>query len=135
MIFSHRCPNWKNHRPHRRSLTDAQLVALARYTRELLPQPLWSCMKVFQTLINCPKIKFSDHKAAAGAVRRRRKRLVAAGCKPASALSASFQRYPNPYIVINNSHVRLTYCALFGNNLLLIKTYIPSTEGVEEHTL
>ena len=37
----------KNHRPRRRSLTLTQLVALARYTRELLPQPLWSCMKIF----------------------------------------------------------------------------------------
>ena len=45
---------------------------LSPFTRELLPQPLWSCMTKFQTLINCPKIKFSDHKAAAGAVRRRR---------------------------------------------------------------
>ena len=49
-------------------------------------------MKIFQSLINCPKIKFSDHKAAAGAVRRRRKRLVAAGCKPASAWSAFFSK-------------------------------------------
>ena len=38
----------KNHRPRRRSLTLTQLVALARYTRELLPQPLWSCMKIFK---------------------------------------------------------------------------------------
>ena len=75
-----------------RSSSLSQLVALARYTRELLPQPLWSCMKIFQTLTNCPKIKFSDHKAAAGAVRRRRKRLVAAGCKPASAWSAFFSK-------------------------------------------
>ena len=43
MIFSHLCHNWKKRRPHRRSLTAAQLVALARSTRELLPQPLWSC--------------------------------------------------------------------------------------------
>ncbi len=49
-------------------------------------------MKIFQTLINYPKIKFSDHKAAAGAVRRRRKRQVAAGCKPASAWSAVFSK-------------------------------------------
>ena len=76
----------------RRELSLAQLVALARYTRELLQQPLWSCMKIFQTLINYPKIKFSDHKAAAGAVRRRRKRQVAAGCKPASAWSAVFSK-------------------------------------------
>ena len=93
----------------RRELSLAQLVALARSTRELhrqsfglaqrlvtsfprLPQPLWSCMKIFQTLINYPKIKFSDHKAAAGAVRRRRKRQVAAGCKPASAWSAVFSK-------------------------------------------
>ena len=82
----------KKRRPRRRELSLAQLVALARYTRELLPQPLWSCMKIFQTLTNCPKIKFSDHKAAAGAVRRRRKRLVAAGCKPASAWSAFFSK-------------------------------------------
>ena len=99
----------KKRRPRRRELSLAQLVALARYTRELLPQPLWSCMKKFQTLINCPKIKFSDHKAAAGAVRRRRKRLVAAGgerhgvtqarskpkglaTKPASAWSAFFSK-------------------------------------------
>ena len=82
---------------------------LSPFTRELLPQSLWSCMKIFQTLINCPKIKFSDHKAAAGAVRRRRKRLVAAGgerhgvtqarskpkglaTKPASAWSAFFSK-------------------------------------------
>ena len=78
--------------PRRRELSLAQLVALARYTRELLPQPLWSCMKIFQTHINCPKIKFSDHKAAAGAVRRRRKRLVAAGCKPASVWSVFFSK-------------------------------------------
>ena len=82
----------KKRRPRRRELSLAQLVALARYTRELLPQPLWSCMKIFQTLINCPKIKFSDHKAAAAAVRRRRKRLVAAGCKPASVWSAVFPK-------------------------------------------
>ena len=99
----------KKRRPRRRELSLAQLVALARYTRELhrqsfglaqrlvtsfprLPQPLWSCMKIFQTLTNCPKIKFSDHKAAAVAVRRRRKRLVAAGCKPASVWSAFFSK-------------------------------------------
>ena len=46
----------KKRRPRRRELSLAQLVALARYTRELLPQPLWSCMTKFQTLINCPKI-------------------------------------------------------------------------------
>ena len=46
----------KKRRPRRRELSLAQLVSLARSTRELLPQPLWSCMKIFQTLTNCPKI-------------------------------------------------------------------------------
>ena len=108
----------KKRRPRRRELSLAQLVALARYTRELLPQPLWSCMKIFQTLINCPKIKFSDHKAAAGAVRRRRKRLVAAGCRREWARAVSkpeglaiarvcvvcvfFQRCPKPEENFNN---------------------------------
>ena len=74
---------------HRQSFGLAQRLVTS-FPR--LPQPLWSCMKIFQTLTNCPKIKFSDHKAAAGAVRRRRKRLVAAGCKPASAWSAVFSK-------------------------------------------
>ena len=42
--------------------------------------------------LNQLKSQISDHKAAAGAVRRRRKRLVAAGCKPASAWSAFFSK-------------------------------------------
>ena len=88
------------------------------HARDLLPQPLWSCMTKFQTLINCPKIKFSDHKAAAGAVRRRRKRLVAAGCRRERARAVSkpeglaiarvcvvcvfFQRCPKPEENFNN---------------------------------
>ena len=95
---------------------------LSPFTRELLPQPLWSCMKIFQTLTNCPKIKFSDHKAAAGAVRRRRKRLVAAGCRREWARAVSkpeglaiarvcavcvfFQRCPKPEENINHLPIK-----------------------------
>ena len=75
---------------------------LSPFTRELLPQPLWSCMKIFQTLTNCPKIKFSDHKAAAGAVRRRRKRLVAAGVARVCVVCVFFQRCPKPEENFNN---------------------------------
>ena len=113
----------KNHRPRRHSLTLTQLVALARYTRELLPQPLWSCMKIFQTLTNCPKIKFSDHKAAAGAVRRRRKRLVAAGCKPASAWSAVFTKGVQSQSKLSSFTHRIT---IPTTPLTQQKTYIPT---------
>ena len=66
---------WGLHTPEEKTQTTqtGQRVALA--FGELLPQPLWRCQKELP-------IYFSDHKASAAAVRRRRKRLVAAGDSP-----------------------------------------------------
>ena len=68
---------WRLRTPEEKTQTTqtGQRVALAPFSRELLPQPLWRCQKELP-------IYFSDHKASAAAVRRRRKRLVAAGDSP-----------------------------------------------------
>ena len=79
--------------------------------RELLPQPLWRCFEKSLIL-------FSDHKASAAAVldRRERKRLVAAGWKPASAWS----------VVSNKASKRKLHKAIFS----IVNKNNPKTFGL-----
>ena len=129
MIFSHLCHNWKKRRPHRRSLTAAQLVALARSTRELLPQPLWSCRTAIKITNNIvPNLKQattkrlreqfaegeSDWSLRAVSPRLRGLRFFPKVSKAGRKFSSFTHRITIPT-------TPLTWC----------KTYIPSKIGVE----
>ena len=72
--------------------------------------------------LNQLKSQISDHKAAAGAVRRRRKRLVAAGCKPASVWSAFFSKVSKAGRKLQSFIHRIT---ILTTPLTCCKTYTP----------
>ena len=101
---------------------DKQPVALAPFSRELLPQPLWSCHADRQIIIIFRESEISDHKAAAASVRdqRERKRLVAV-----CVVCGISKHTQSQQETAKNCHAkhRLT------TQLILSKTYNPTTVG------
>jgi len=128
MIFSHLCPNWKNRRPHRRSLTAAQLVALARSTRELLPQPLWSCMKIFKTSKYSPKLGLATTKRLREQFAEGESDWSLRAVKPASVWSVFFPKVSKAGRKFPSFTHRIT---ILTTPLTCCKTYIPSKIGLQ----
>ena len=129
MIFSNLCHNWKNRRPHRRSLTAAQLVALARSTRELLPQPLWSCRTAIKITNNIvPNLKQATTKRLREQFAEGESDWSLRAVKPASAWSAFFPKVSKAGRKFPSFTHRIT---ILTTPLTCCKTYIPSKIGVE----